>query len=201
MRLRLLTLLAVALLGQTLASGAATREGLQTFPIDPVRSEVRFTVTRVGMTDVTGIFRESAGEIRWDPSEPEASSVWWRIKVASVLTDEPNRDSTLQNREYFDSGRHPDLIFESTHVHATGPGVLDVRGRLTLRGHTRPITVAVRHSGTATAPVFETEFEIDRYDFGVVGGRVMGRLIGRAARIHLRAVGAAPGTNHSQGTD
>lgn len=200
MRLGLLWLAGVALLGQTVA-GAAAREAPATFLIDPQRSVVQFTVTRVGMTDVTGTFRESAGEIRWDPSAPEASSIWWRIKVASVLTDEPNRDSTLQNREYFDSERHPELIFESTHVRATGPGVLYVRGRLTLRGHTRPITVAVRHSGTATAPVFETDFEINRYDFGIVGGRVVGRLIGRAARIHLRAVGAPPGIDHRPGTD
>jgi polyisoprenoid-binding protein YceI len=57
-----------------------------------------------------------------------------------------------------------------------------------MRGTTRPTTLVVRHTGPAAAPIFETDFEVDRYDFGITGGRVMGRLIGRTVRIHLRAV-------------
>jgi polyisoprenoid-binding protein YceI len=188
--LRSLTL--AALLGQALAPGATAGEAPATFHINPDRSVVRFTVTKLGFAEVTGVFRESAGEIRWNPSEPGASSIRWRVTVASVLTDEPNRDRTLQNPEYFDAARHPELIFESTRVRATGPGLLEVQGRLTMRGQTRPITVPVRYGGSDTAPVFETEFEVDRFDFGIVGGRMMSRLIGRLARIHLQAVAVAP---------
>ena len=190
--LRSLTL--VALLGQALAPGATAGEAPATFIIDPDRSVVRFTVTKLGFAEVTGVFREWTGEIRWNPSEPEASSIRWRVTVASVLTDEPNRDSTLQNREYFDAARHPELSFESTRVRATGPGLLEVQGRLAMRGQTRHITVPVRYSGSETAPVFETDFEVDRFDFGIVGGRMMSRLIGRWARIHLEAVAMAPAT-------
>ena len=68
------------------------------------------------------------------------------------------------------------------------PGRLEVTGRLTMRGTTRPVTIIVRHSGAASAPIFETDFQVDRYDFGIAGGSIMGRLIGRTARIHLRAV-------------
>jgi polyisoprenoid-binding protein YceI len=196
MRIRLLTV--AALLGLTLAPAATAGETPALFLIDPDRSVVRFTVTKLGFAEVTGIFRESAGEIRWNPAEPEASSIRWRVKVASVLTDAPNRDSTLQNREYFDAVRHPELIFESTHVRATGPGRLEVDGRLTLRGHTRSITVPVRQSGPATAPVFETDFEVDRFEFGIVGGPMMSRLIGRSARIHLEAVATAPAPDHTE---
>lgn len=190
MWLRSLTL--VALLGQALAPGATAGEAPATFLIDPDRSVVRFTVTKLGFADVTGVFRESAGEIRWNPSEPEASSIRWRVAVASVLTDEPSRDRTLQNPEYFDAARHPELIFESTRVRATGPGLLEVRGRLTMRGQTRHITVPIRYGGSDTAPFFQADFEVDRFDFGIVGGPLMRRLIGRLARIHLQAVAVAP---------
>ncbi|MEX2271906.1 MAG: YceI family protein [Vicinamibacterales bacterium] len=94
----------------------------------------------------------------------------------------------LSAADYFDARHHPELIFESTRVRALDAGRLEVQGRLTMRGVTRQQTAIVRHSGAAAAPVFETDFDIDRYDFGIRGGSVMGRLIGRTARIHLRAV-------------
>jgi polyisoprenoid-binding protein YceI len=200
MRTRILTLAAVAVFGHAVAFAAGGREAPQTFEIDPGQSVVRFTVTKLGYDDVTGVFRESAGQIHWNPSRPEASAIRWHVAVASVLTDASNRDRTLQNPEYFDAARYPALIFESTRVRAMDPGRLEVEGLLTLRGRTRPLTVVVRHSGPPAAPIFETDFEVDRYEFGITGGRVLGRLIGRMARIQLRAVTAvsmAPGTRGS----
>lgn len=156
--------------------------------IDGERSLAQFTVTKLGFADVTGRFTRMDGEVHWHPDAPEAGYVRWRIDAASVETDDVKRDETLSAPEYFDVARHPWLTFESTDVARAGPQALTVTGRLTMRGTTRPLIVTVRHSGPADAPVFETAFEVDRYDFGIVGGRVMSRLIGRTVRIQLRAV-------------
>lgn len=108
------------------------------------------------------------------------------------MTDDAKRDRSLHAPEYFDAVRHPWLVFESTHVRAGAAGTLDVAGNLTMRGTTRPVTVTVRHSGSTTAPIFETSFEVDRYDYGIVGGRIMSRLIGRHVRLYLKAVTLEP---------
>lgn len=155
--------------------------------IDPARSMAQFTVTKLGFADVTGRFLNMEGDVRWNPETPETGRVRWRVSVASVESDADNRDRTLQDSEYFDAARHPWLTFESTRVRALEPGRLEVTGHLTMRGVTRPLTVTVRHSGSAAAPVFETSFEVDRYDYGIVGGRVMSRLIGSAVYIYLKA--------------
>jgi len=63
-------------------------------------------------------------------------------------------------------------------------------GDIIIRGVTRPLTLSVRPRVTAAGPTFETDFTIDRYEFGVVGGSVLGRLIGREARLHLLAATA-----------
>jgi polyisoprenoid-binding protein YceI len=157
------------------------------FTIDPSRSIAQFTVTKLGYSDVVGRFTVMSGEVRWYEPEPESGSVHWRVSVASVVTDAARRDRTLLDAEYFDARNHPELIFESTRVQRSAAGSLRVTGNLTMRGRTRSITIAVRHAGPASAPVFETDFAVDRYDFGIAGGRVMGRLIGRTVRIHLRA--------------
>jgi polyisoprenoid-binding protein YceI len=167
--------------------------------IDPARSEVRFTVTKLGFENVSGVFREFEGEIRYDPANPAASSIWWRVRVASILTDASNRDSTLQQPEYFDAARHPYLSFASRTVRARDSASLEVSGDITIRGTTRPLTVVARPHRTTAGLAFETDFAVDRYDFGVAGGLVMGRLIGRQVRVHLVAATAAvppPASRH-----
>jgi len=155
--------------------------------IDPSRSEVRFTVTKLGFSDVTGTFRESEGMIRYDPARPDASEIAWKVRAASVLTDASDRDSALRGEPYFHTARHPFLVFASRTVRVNDRGGLDVTGDITIRGVTRPLTVTVRPVATASGPAFETSFVVNRYDFGVVGGSVMGRLIGREIRVHLLA--------------
>lgn len=185
------TMLAFALTAVALHPADA-RISSPVFSIDPARSIAQFTVTKLGFEDVTGTFREMSGEIRWHAPEPEAGFVRWRVKVASVATDSRDRNSALKQPEYFDARRHPELMFESTRVRALSPGRLELTGQLTMRGASRPVTLIVGHSGTAAAPIFETDFEINRYDFGIAGGTAVGRLIGRTVRIHLRAVTGEP---------
>lgn len=188
MRTTIISLAAVIALLQPHTSGAQERA----LVIDPAHSIAQFTVTKLGFADVTGRFTKMEGEIRWNPGAPEAGRVRWRVLVASVETDAANRDSTLQAPEYFDAARHPWLTFESTRVRALDAGRLEVTGDLTMRGVTRQVTLTVRHAGGAAAPVFETAFEVDRYHYGVVGGRVMSRLIGRAVHIYLKAATLEP---------
>lgn len=156
------------------------------YQIDPARSLAQFTITKLGFSDVVGTFAESSGEIRWDPSHPEQSSIRWVVRVASLRTDDRNRDQRIQGHDYFDTARHPEMTFVSASARPMPDGRLEVTGTLTIKGISRQQTVFVRHSGSAAAPVFETDFEINRYDFGFTGGTVMGRLLGRTVRIHLK---------------
>ena len=155
--------------------------------IDGSRSDVRFTVTKFGFEDVTGIFHESEGTIQYDPAHPEHGRIEWRIKVASVTTEATNRDKTLQAPEYFDAARHPCLTFVSQSVRGLPDGRLEVSGELNMRGVTRPLVTTVRVVTSGPSPTFGTAFEGNRYDFGIAGGSVMGRLIGRTVRVRLVA--------------
>ena len=193
----LLTLLAGFASSAPQAKSIAVDGAARTWQIDPSRSEVRFTVRKLGFEDVTGVFRESEGEIRYDPANPGASSIQWRVRVASVKTDESNRDESLRGQDYFDAARHPHLAFASRTVRPRSDGSLDVSGEITIRGVTRPLSIVVRPRSTANGPAFDTDFEVDRYDFGVVGGSVLGRLISRQERVHIVAATVAAGPSPS----
>ncbi len=160
--------------------------------IAPDRSEVRFEVTKMGFGEVQGTFRISEGQIAWDPSNPEGASIHWRVSVSSVRTGEPDRDQALQGDSYFEASRFPEMTFESRTARRLADGRIEVRGDITIRGQRRPLTVVARQVGRGAAPVFETDFELDRHEFGIAGGPVLGPLIGRSVRIHLRAATRMP---------
>jgi polyisoprenoid-binding protein YceI len=155
-----------------------------TWQLDPTRSVVQFTVTKLGFEDVTGTFLDFSGSVRYVAANPADSSVQWNVKIASVKTDARNRDRALQSVEYFDAARHPEMTFRSERVRPLDNGCLQVDGTITIRGQSRPLRIVAE-------PVdggFESRFDLNRYDFGIVGGTVMGRLIGQTVRVRLLAV-------------
>ena len=168
----------------TIPTLAATPRG--NWALDPQRSRVGFVVTKLGYADVEGRFTRFTGNVVFDPTHPERSSIRWRVKVASVKTGETGRDRSLQGPDFFDSARHPELAFQSEQVHALAGGRLEVSGRITIKGRTRPLTIVA--SPAAGGAGFEARFALNRTEFDVRGGGIMGKLIGRQVRIHLVAV-------------
>jgi len=82
--------------------------------------------------------------------------------------DEPEKDrvevqKTMLGPEVLDSERYQEIVFKSTGADAGAEGRWTLRGNLTLRGQTRPVTVQVtlkdgRYTGDAT--VKQTDFGI-----------------------------------------
>ena len=95
--------------------------------------------------------------------------------------------------EYFDAASHPELRFTSERVRALGPSELEAAGTITIRGKARPLTVRIAGGGRHAAPgegmfeMFSTEFTVNRYDFGVVGGPVVGPVISRDVKVKIIA--------------
>ncbi len=161
------------------------------WPVDRAHSRVTFTVTKWGFVEVEGRFHDFAGTIAFDEQHPDRSRVDWRVRIDSIETGAPNRDKAVQGPEYFDAARFPEIHFSSQRVTPLGNGRFDVQGQMTIRGKTRPLTIKATYGGTHSVPkegtyaIFQTEFTIDRYDYGVVGGSVLGSAISREVRVKL----------------
>ncbi|HET7712607.1 MAG TPA: YceI family protein, partial [Thermoanaerobaculia bacterium] len=141
-----------------------------------------------------GRFDSFNGIIHYDRDRPERSRVQWHVELRSVETGEPNRDRALQSPQYFDTARHPQMSFVSRSVHRLPDQRLAIRGHLTIRGVTRPLTVYARitENGDHTA-VAETRFSIDRLEYGVVGGTTLRRAISRMVEVRIVAAGTNVG--------
>ena len=91
-----------------------------TWTIDPVHSDVSFTVRHMMVSKVRGRFRSFAGHLVTAP-DPLASSVTATIDLASIDTNNEQRDAHVRSADFLDVERHPTMTYRFTGIRRDGP--------------------------------------------------------------------------------
>lgn len=165
------------------------------YVIDPIHTNVGFTVRHMAVSKVRGTFTKFGGTLVVG-ERPEDSEVHVTIDPSSVDTRDETRDNHLRTDDFFDAANHPEWTFDSTTVRVAGAGEFEVEGDLTIRGVTKPVTLAVILEGVVTDPYgnhrvgFSAGTTINRDDFGVSFGAVMesgGLVVGKKVDIQIEA--------------
>ncbi|HVV35348.1 MAG TPA: YceI family protein [Acidimicrobiales bacterium] len=164
-----------------------------TFAIDTSHSSVAFTVRHLMVAKTKGRFADFAGQIILD-EDPLQSSVDVTIQAASIATADDQRDGHLRSADFLDVETYPTLHFVSTAVRHKGGSSFEVAGDLTVRGVTKPVTLALDYEGTVTDPwggqraVFSASTKINREEFGLTWNQALetgGVLVGKDVSIDL----------------
>ena len=93
-------------------------------------------------------------------------------EVASVQVKDPNLEAHLQNPDFFDAERFPQLSFEARDVSRSGDD-LTIAGELTLKGHTEPVEIKGHINDPAPDPYggerfgIQLETTVDRTKYGI----------------------------------
>ncbi|GAA2063672.1 YceI family protein [Streptomyces albiaxialis] len=146
-----------------------------TWAIDPIHSEVAFSVKHLGIAKVRGRFDEFEGQIV-TAEDPLDSTVTATIRTASVSTGNEQRDEHVRTADFLNVEEAPEMTFRSTGLRANGSAGFQVDGELTLRGVTRPVTLDLELNGFGQgmegkpALGLSASTEISRSDFGVTAG-------------------------------
>src|SRR6476620_5095430 len=90
-RSRILAFLAVSI-------STAAFLSAETYTIDKNHSDASFQIRHFA-SKVRGRFGDFEGTIQADPAKPEASSVVFTIKTASIDTNQPDRDKHLRSAD------------------------------------------------------------------------------------------------------
>jgi len=160
----------LALLVASLAAAAAL--SAETYTIDKNHSDASFQIRHFA-SKVRGRFGDFEGTIQADPAKPEASSVVFTIKTASIDTNQPDRDKHLRSADFFDAEKFPEITFKSSKFTPAGKDKYDVTGTLTMHGVSKEITLPVTFLGSMKDPrgnevaSFELETKLNRKDFGI----------------------------------
>jgi polyisoprenoid-binding protein YceI len=173
-------ILTIAVLALAPSSLAQQAPDVTAWIVDATHSHVEFSISKWTVTRQQGIFRDLEGVIRMDPGEPERASVEIRVRAASLDTRNATRDRVVRSDDFLDVKRHPWITFRSTRLERDENGGFEVTGDLTIRGVTRNLTAPVQFTGVhrdrnvGELAAFESEFTVNRRDFGVLGSRWSG---------------------------
>ena len=151
------------------AASPATGSGLA---ITPANSKIEFVGSKVTGSH-NGGFKAFSGSFEPAGDKIEAGKLKAEIDMNSLYSDNDNLTTHLKNADFFDVAKFSKANFESTEIKpgANDPKFKDathtVTGDLTLHGVTKSISFPAKISGGADALNLDSEFSINRKDFGI----------------------------------
>ncbi|QEC78645.1 YceI family protein [Mucilaginibacter ginsenosidivorax] len=141
--------------------------------IDPMHSEVQFKVKHLVISTVSGFFKSFAGELITDNDDFENAEIDFTLDIDSIDTNQSQRDEHLKSAEFFDAATYPKISFKSTSFTKTGDDEYALKGDLTIKDVTKPVSLDVEFGGSAadfygnTKAGFEISGKINRKEFGL----------------------------------
>lgn len=106
--------------------------------LDGAHSSAGFTVKHMMISKVHGIFSKMSGTLQYDGSDVTKAQVEAKVDVASINTNDVQRDTHLKSADFLDSEKFPQIIFKSKKIEKSGSG-LKLTGDLTMHGITKEV--------------------------------------------------------------
>jgi polyisoprenoid-binding protein YceI len=156
-----------------LALAGITPAKADTYKIDPVHSFIIFKAGHFSVGNVYGRFDTFSGELVFDPNDSTKDSVKVEITTDSIDSNSAARDKDIKGPDFLNTKQFPTATFKSRAVKKVDDKDYEVAGDFTLRGITKPVTLAVQVIGTGPGPKgeirlgTESTVTLKRSDFDV----------------------------------
>ena len=179
----------------TIALGAAM-SAAQTpiWKLDKSHSQVKFSVTHMVISEVTGVFKEFDVTFTSVGDDFTDATIDATIKAASIETGNESRDKHVRSDEFLNAEKFPEIKFKSTKVEKSGENNYKIAGDLTIRDITKSVTLDTKYKGSIKDmrgnPVvaFKATTTVDRFEFGTTWDKIVdggGLVVGRDVEITL----------------
>lgn len=169
--------------------GAAAPAG-QLYAVDSAGSNLSAKVGFFGIGSKSAGFPSVSGSVRLDRERPQDIALDVTIDARTLTAPDKLTLNRLKGEKFFWVEKYPSVRFVGSEMALTSATSGTVKGDLTARGVTRPVTLAVKFDRPPGElkpgdPVTLTgETQINRYDFGM---KSYGLIVGKWVNIQLRA--------------
>lgn len=143
-----------------------------TVALSPENTKIQFVGKHTNQRpDRTGVFQRFQGTIEVDTSSKAVKSISVEIEAASLITGIDRLTKHLRSADFFEVDEFPIAKFQSTDISATdAEGQYQVTGKLDLHGVERDVTFPASVTFSEAGLTLESEFVLDRSDFGMDWG-------------------------------
>lgn len=133
-------------------------------------SDIEFSGTQLG-AEFEGEFDKFTAEIVFSPDDLAGSKVSVVIDIASVNTENADRDSQIISADWFDVAQWPTAKFETRSFREIAPGQYEAVADLTIRDVTKEVVLPFNLEIEGNRAEAEGTITIKRTDFGVGQGQ------------------------------
>lgn len=125
------------------------------------------------VSTVTGKFDSFQSTVETQGDSLEGAVVNFTADTSSVNTGTEQRDNHLKSDDFFNAEKYPQLKFQSDSFKQVSGDNYELKGQLTIRDITRPITLEVEYGGVIKDPYgnqrsgFTITGKVSRKDFGL----------------------------------
>jgi polyisoprenoid-binding protein YceI len=132
-------------------------------------SSLTFTFDQAGAAS-KGTFKQFSTELVYDEKSPVTGSLRVKVQIASVDTQDQERNDMLVGADLFDAKNFPAAQYAASSFARSAAGGLEAVGKLTLRGVTKDLRLPLRITPTAAGLELSGAAAIKRLDYGVGQG-------------------------------
>ncbi|PSL28793.1 polyisoprenoid-binding protein YceI [Planomicrobium soli] len=166
---------------------------MKKWTVDAAHSEVGFSVKHMMISKVKGSFGAYEAQVEANEENLQGALIDFKIDVASINTNNADRDGHLRSADFFDAEQYPYITFKANDIVRKGDEY-ELTGDLTIKDITRPATFEVEYGGKGTNPwgvevvAFNAEGKVNRKDFGLTWNQALetgGVLVGEDIKISL----------------
>ena len=151
---------------------SAAKEG-HLYRIDKDTSSVGFCVDSQ-LARIEGEFKEFQGGMALNPVAERDGQTLVAIRTASVETKSAFIKSMIKGENFFDVEHNPEILFVSEKLEWTSKDTAELKGNLTMRGTTKPVTFHVslvpisgKSAGQAERVLVKATAKVSRAQFGM----------------------------------
>ncbi|PCI39227.1 MAG: hypothetical protein COB46_09350 [Rhodospirillaceae bacterium] len=134
--------------------GIVNAQAAEQYVIDTkgMHAFITFKIQHLGYSWMEGRFNQFSGDYVYDETNPANNKVNVEIDVASIDTNNALRDKHLRSERFFDVKKFPKATFVSSGLTSHGKGKGTLKGKFTLRGVTKDISIDVSQVGAGKDP-------------------------------------------------
>jgi polyisoprenoid-binding protein YceI len=144
------------------------------YQLDPHHWNVSFDVDHFKYSRFVMRFDKTTAQLNWNAAGMDQSAVTVDIDATSLDTNVPILNKMVSGPDMLDVEHSPTIHFASTAFKRTADNKGELTGDLTIRGTTRPVTLAVTFNGHAPNPLtkqqtlgFSADGHFSRAQFGL----------------------------------
>jgi polyisoprenoid-binding protein YceI len=166
-----------------------------TWQIDPVHTNIQFTVRHLMISNVKGVFHKFTGAFEIDDKDITKTRASAVIDTASIDTGIEKRDEDLRSANFFEITKYPTMTFVSKKFTRDGANKFKMTGDLTIHGITREVVLDMEGLETVVKDPWggmrrgaTLVTKINRKDFGLTYNKVLetgGVLVGEEVAINI----------------